>query len=38
MGAEDAFGRGGIEVETDVVGGEDLGEQDGGAEDEDHGV
>ena len=37
-GGEDAFGRGGIEVEADVVGGEDLGEDDGGAEDEDHGV
>ena len=38
VGAEDAFGRGGVEVEADVVGGEDLGEDDGGAEDEDHGV
>ncbi len=38
MGGEDAFGRVGIEVEADVVAGEDFAEDDGGAEDEHHGV
>ena len=37
-GGEDAFGGGGVEVKADVIGGKDLGEDDGGAKDENHGV
>ncbi len=37
-GAEKALGRVGIEVDADVEGGEDLCEEDGSAEDDDHGV
>ena len=36
--AKDIFWRTRRKVDTDVKGGEDLGEEDGGAEDDDHGV
>ena len=37
-GAEDALGRGGVEIDAGEEWGEDLGEEDGAAEDDDHGV
>ncbi len=37
-GAEEALGRGGVEVDAGEERGEDFGEEDGAAEDDDHGV
>jgi len=38
VGAENSFGRCGIEVDANVVRSEDLGNEDGSAEDKDHSV